>query len=208
MSDVTDEVEGVDDDAFPIVAVGCSWGGLEALATFLGGIPHDLRVAIVIVQHRMHRPSELASLLGSHTPWNVCEADDKEGLSPRRVFLAPPGYHLLVDRDRFALSTEAPLHHSRPSIDVLFESLADAYGPRVIGVVLTGANDDGADGLEAIVAAGGAAVVQEPGTAARATMPQAALARVPDAAVVALEEVAPTVARLAAERLERGMDAR
>lgn len=208
MSGVADGGEEAGDADFPIVAVGCSWGGLEALGTFLGGIPHDLPVAIVIVQHRMHRPSELASLLGGHTPWDVCEADDKEGLSPRRVFLAPPGYHLLVDRDRFALSTEAPLHHSRPSIDVLFESLAEAYGSRVIGVVLTGANDDGAAGLEAVVAAGGAAVVQEPATAARSAMPQAALARVPNAVVVPIDDVAPTVARLAADRLDRGMDAR
>jgi two-component system chemotaxis response regulator CheB len=190
--------------SFPIVAVGCSWGGLEACATLLEGIPDDLPVAVVIVQHRMHRPSELAALLGMHTDWEVCEADDKEGLSPRRVFLAPPGYHLLVDGDRFALSTEAPLHHSRPSIDVLFESLAEAFGSRVIGVVLTGANDDGAAGLEAIVDAGGAAVVQDPSTAARETMPAAAADRVPGAIVVPLEEVAPTVARLVAARAGGG----
>jgi two-component system chemotaxis response regulator CheB len=187
---------------FSIVAVGCSWGGLDACASLLDGLPDDLPAAVVIVQHRMHRPSELASLLGMHTGWEVCEADDKEGLSARRVFLAPPGYHLLVDRDRFALSTEAPLHHSRPSIDVLFESLAEAYGSRVIGVVLTGANDDGAAGLEAITAAGGAAVVQDPATAARGAMPAAAADRVPEAIVVPLDEVAATVTRLVTGRID------
>jgi two-component system chemotaxis response regulator CheB len=181
---------------FPIVAIGCSWGGLDAVGKVLDGTPDELEAAFVVVQHRMHRPSELGPLLGRHTRWTVCEAEDKEGLSPRRVFLAPPGYHLLVDGDRFALSTEAPLRGSRPSIDVLFEAIAESFGPRVIGVVLTGANDDGAAGLAAIAAAGGAAVVQEPSTAERSAMPAAAVARVPAAVVVPLDEVATTIARL------------
>jgi two-component system chemotaxis response regulator CheB len=176
---------------------------MDAAARVLEGLPADLDVAVVIVQHRMHRPSELAAILGRHTSWQVCEADDKEGLSPRRVFLAPPGYHLLVDGDRFALSTEGPQRGSRPSIDVLFESLADAFGPRVIGVVLTGANDDGAAGLASVVAAGGAAVVQDPSTAARPAMPEAARARVPEAVVAPLDDLAATITRLAAGRATR-----
>jgi two-component system chemotaxis response regulator CheB len=195
-------------DDFAIVGVGCSWGGLEALTALLEGLPADLDAAVVIVQHRMHRPSELAAILGGHTPWTVCEADDKEGLSAGRVFLAPPGYHLLVDGDHFALSTEGPVRYSRPSVDVLLESLAGAYGPRVIGVVLTGANDDGADGLAAVVDAGGVAIVQDPASAARAEMPAAALARVPEALVVPLAEVGATVTRAVRQRSDRGSDAR
>ena len=188
-------------DSFPIVAIGCSWGGLDALSALLEGLPDELPVAVVIVQHRLHRPSELAGLLGKHTTWPVCEAEDKEGISPCRVYLAPPGYHLLVDGDRFALSTEAPVRNSRPSVDVLFESVAAAYGPRVIGVVLTGANDDGAVGLREIVAAGGVAVVQDPSSAERPTMPTAALATGIDATVAALGDLGATLANVARARI-------
>jgi two-component system chemotaxis response regulator CheB len=188
---------------FAIVAMGCSWGGLDALSTVLEGLPDDLRAALVIVQHRMHRPSDLGTLLGKHTSWPVCEAEDKEGLSPGRVYLAPPGYHLLVDGDRFALSTEAPVRNSRPSVDVLFESVAEAYGPRVIGVVLTGANDDGAVGLSEIVRNGGVAVVQDPSTAERAVMPQAALATGVEALVVPLPELSATLTRVVQQRSDR-----
>lgn len=169
-----------------VVAVGCSWGGLEVLEEILSTLPSDLPASIVIVQHRMHGRSDLAPLLADHTSWPVCEADDKEDISPGRVFLAPPGYHLLVDGDRFALSTEAPVQYSRPSIDVFFTSVAETHGARVIGVVLTGANDDGAAGLAEIVRHGGAAIVQDPATATKAQMPAAALRAVPAAEVVPL----------------------
>jgi len=185
---------------FAIVAVGCSWGGLDALSAVLDGLPQDLPAAVVVVQHRMHRPSELAMLLGKHTSWPVCEAEDKEGLSPGRVYLAPPGYHLLVDGDRFALSTEAPVQNSRPSVDVLFQSIAEAYGPRVIGVVLTGANADGAAGLSEIVRNGGVALVQDPATAEREAMPRAALATGVEALVVPLPDLSAALTRVVQER--------
>ena len=190
--------------AFPVVVLGCSWGGLHALSRVLEGVQTDLEAAIVIVQHRMHGPSELASLLGQHTAWDVCEAEDKEELSPNRVFLAPPGYHLLVDGDRFALSTEAPENNSRPSVDVLFESMAESFGPRLIAVVLTGANADGALGLQEVVRYGGAAIVQDPETAEKRAMPDAAIAAVPEARVVPLDEVASAINQAVAERTTRG----
>lgn len=190
--------------SFPIVAIGCSWGGLEALSAVLEGIPDELPAAVVIVQHRMHRPSELANLLANHISWPVCEAEDKEGVGPRRVHLAPPGYHLLVDGDRFALSTEAPVRNSRPSVDVLFESVAEAYGPRVIGVVLTGANDDGARGLARIVDAGGLAIIQDPATAERRAMPQAAIDAGIDALVVPLADLGATISRAVCDRTNEG----
>jgi two-component system, chemotaxis family, protein-glutamate methylesterase/glutaminase len=185
---------------FPVIAMGCSWGGLEALSRVLDGIPDDLTAAVVIVQHRMHARSELATLLGQHTAWEVCEAEDKEALSPHRVFLAPPGYHLLVDGDRFALSIDAPEHHSRPSIDVLFESMAESLGRRLVGVVLTGANDDGARGLRAVVRHGGAAIVQDPSTAEKREMPDAALREVPDAVVAPLDGVAAAILAAVGQR--------
>lgn len=186
----------------PVVVVGCSWGGLDALSALLEGVPDDLEATIVIVQHRMHRPSELATLLGGHTSWPVCEAEDKESLSVRRVYLAPPGYHLLVDGGRFALSTEGPVRHSRPSVDVLFESAAESYGADVIGVVLTGANDDGAAGLVEIVRQGGRAIVQDPATAERPAMPEAALATGVEAEVVPLEGLGAALAAAVRARAE------
>lgn len=183
-----------------VVAVGCSWGGLDALSVILAALPDDLPATIVIVQHRMSGPSALAELLGDHTDWPVCEAEDKEGLSPGRVFLAPPGYHLLVDGDRFALSTEGPVHYSRPSIDVFFEAAAENFGDRVVGVVLTGANDDGAYGLAEIVRHGGAALVQDPASATKPEMPTAALRAVPGAEVSPLPELGERLCRIVHER--------
>ncbi len=184
-----------------LVAIGCSWGGLDAVEAVLDRLPSDLSGTVVIVQHRAHAPSDLASLLGRYTSWDVCEAEDKEEIGTQRVFLAPPGYHLLVDGGRFALSTEGPVQHSRPSIDVFFESVADAFGPRAIGVVLTGSNNDGAAGLAAIARRGGATVVQDPATALKPDMPTAALRAVPDAEVVGLEDIADVVRRLVDERI-------
>ena len=184
------------DDVERVIAIGCSWGGLEALSKILDGLPPDLPVALIVVQHRLHTRSELAYLLSQHTRWPVCEADDKEPISPGHVYLAPPGYHLLVDGERFALSTEAPVGGSRPSVDVMFESVAEAFGPRVIGVVLTGANADGAEGLRAVIRHGGLAVVQDPATAEKPAMPEAALALNADALVVPLDELAATITGL------------
>jgi two-component system chemotaxis response regulator CheB len=174
-----------------LVVVGASWGGLEAVAALLDGLEGSLAVPMVLVQHRGVQASELARLLGRHTAGTVREADDKEEILPGRLYVAPPDYHLLVEPGRFALSTEAPVRFSRPSIDVLFESAADSYGAGVIGVLLTGANDDGARGLEHIRARGGLVLVQDPATAARGDMPRAAIAR------LAPDQIAP-VAGLAA----------
>lgn len=189
---------------FAVVAMGCSWGGLSALSTVLSDLPEDLPAGIVIVQHRGAGPSDLSGLLSEHISWPVCEAEDKETLGQGRVFLAPPGYHLLMDGDRFALSTEGPVQYSRPSIDVFFESIADSYRNRVIGVVLTGANDDGAVGLAEIVRRGGLGVVQDPTTATKASMPEAALRAVPEAHVVPIDEMGSFLREIVSERAQRG----
>lgn len=166
-----------------LVVIGCSWGGLAAMSSLLEELPAEFDVPVVVVQHRGEARSVLTELLGRHTVRAVVEPNDKDELRPRHVYVAPPGYHLLVDRTGFSLATEAPVNHSRPSVDVLFEAAAGAFGERMAAVVLTGANDDGAAGLRQVAAAGGMVLVQDPGTAERSTMPAAALEAVPTALV-------------------------
>ena len=178
--------------AIELVAIGASWGGLQAVERVLGALPADFGAAVVIAQHRQADAdlSRLEQLLGAHCLLDVVEAEDKQPLVPGSVIVAPADYHLLVERGSVALSVDPPLNYSRPSIDVLFTSAADAYAERVAGVVLTGANADGADGLARIASRGGPAIVQDPATAERREMPDAALAATPGAKVMALEQIA------------------
>lgn len=160
-----------------LVVVGASWGGLEAVGTVLGDIDPRKAPPIAVAQHRGVDGPEgiLVRTLQRRTELRVVEAEDKASIEAGCVFVAPPDYHLLVEPGRFALSLEAPVRFSRPSIDALFESAAEVYGPGVVGVVLTGANDDGTRGLGAVKAAGGRTIVQDPATADRAEMPLAAI---------------------------------
>src|SRR5687768_14515495 len=170
--------------------MGTSWGGLNAVRVILGGLPTGIGLPIVVVQHR-HRDSDglLAELLQDVTSMPVAEVEDKDLVEPGRVFVAPPNYHLLIDDGHFALSTEEAVRFSRPSIDVTFTSAADEYGAGTIGIVLTGANDDGARGLRRIVDRGGVAIVEEPSSAEIPTMPAAALRAVPTAKVLPVSEI-------------------
>ena len=183
-----------------IVVVGASWGGLEAVSALLAGLPGELRTPIAVAQHRSpdSTPLLLERLLEPHARRTVCEAADKQRIEPGTVYLAPPAYHLLVEGDHFTLTTDAPVRYARPSIDVLFESAADAFGPTVVAVILTGANDDGAAGLAAVKRRGGVAIVQEPEGAERRAMPDAALAAVRPDAILPLDEIGPFLGRLAA----------
>jgi two-component system chemotaxis response regulator CheB len=189
--------------AVELVAIGASWGGLQAVETVLGTLPSDFGAAVVIAQHRQgssDQEERLSYLLDARCALEVREAEDKQALQPGMVLVAPADYHLLVEPDSVALSVDPPLNHSRPSIDIMLASAADAYGERAAGVVLTGANADGADGLARIAARGGPAIVQDPETAARREMPEAALAATPGARVVALEEIGALLAELAGTR--------
>jgi two-component system chemotaxis response regulator CheB len=179
-----------------LVVFGASWGGLAAMGRLLELLPRSTRCGMALVQHRGPQASELASLLGRHTSWRVREADDKERICPGTLYVAPAGYHLMVDADSFALSTDAPLRYSRPSIDVLFESAADAFGSRLAAVLLTGANDDGSRGLARVKAQGGLTIVQDPETAARDDMPRAALALMTPDLVAPLDAIAAHLAEL------------
>jgi two-component system chemotaxis response regulator CheB len=187
------------DGGYEIIVVGTSWGGLAALRTLAGALPREFGLPIAVVQHR-HKDSDrlLATVLQDHTALAVCEVEDKQPLQPGFLFIAPADYHLLVERGHFSLSTDAPVRYSRPSIDVAFTSAADSYGARAVGVVLTGANADGAEGLARIVERGGLAVVQSPATAESPTMPSAALEAVPSARVLTIPAIADLLRTLTA----------
>ncbi len=176
---------------YELVVIGASWGGLHAVRTVLDGLGDSANAAIVLAQHRGAAGGErLAPLLQRHTQLLVREAEDKDRLTPGSVYLAPPDYHTLIESDgTIALSTEAAVRHARPSIDVLFRSAAEAYRERCVGVVLTGANADGAEGLALIKRLGGVAVVQDPRTAERREMPSAALEATNADLVLPLEEI-------------------
>jgi two-component system, chemotaxis family, protein-glutamate methylesterase/glutaminase len=176
---------------YELICVGASWGGLDAVGRLLSDIPEEIEQPIVIAQHR-HSTSTaggLAELLHLRSRRSVEDAEDKASIEPCKVYVAPPDYHLLVERGFFALSVDERVQFARPSIDVLFESASHAYGPGVIGIILTGANEDGAAGLTAVKARGGVAIVQEPEEAARRTMPDAAIAATVADAILPLEEI-------------------
>lgn len=159
------------------VVIGVSAGGMKALSTILPELPSTFRPAVIVVQHLQDGShSELASIMARICTMSVREAEASEPILGGTIYIAPPGYHLLVERDRtFGLSTDPPVNYSRPSIDVLFESAAEAFESELAGVILTGANYDGAVGLHAIKLAGGLTVVQDPDSAEVATMPRAAI---------------------------------
>jgi two-component system chemotaxis response regulator CheB len=188
--------------ALELVAIGASWGGLQAVECLLAALPEDFGAAVVVAQHRKadSHGSRLPQLLDGHCKLRVCEAEDKQALAVGTVLVAPADYHLLIEPGAVALSVDPQVHFSRPSIDVLLGSAADAYGERAAGVVLTGANADGAEGLRRIARRGGVAIIQDPETATRREMPAAALAATPSARVAALDEIGPLLAELAATR--------
>lgn len=158
--------------------IGASAGGVEALLSLLEELPADYRLPVVCLLHVPDRSdSLLADLLQRRLQLTAKEAEDKEYLRPGVVYVAPAGYHLSIESDHsFSLSREEPRHFSRPSIDILFESAADAYGEQLAAALLTGANEDGAAGLLAVQQAGGLTLIQEPADALVPTMPAAALA--------------------------------
>ncbi|KNX77551.1 chemotaxis protein CheB [Pseudomonas sp. 250J] len=160
------------------IVIGASAGGVTALFSVLGALPADFAIPVLCVLHLPDdRHSQLAEVLQRRLRRPVHEALDKARIEPGLIYVAGPGYHLSVERDfSFSLSQEAPVHFSRPAIDFLFESAADAYGPGLLGVLLTGANEDGARGLLRIRQSGGRTVVQDPRDAQVALMPEAALA--------------------------------
>jgi two-component system chemotaxis response regulator CheB len=189
---------------YDVVVVGTSWGGLAALRTLVAGLPDSFQMAVTLVQHR-HKDSDhlLRTLLQERSTLRVFEVEDKMPLEHGHIYVAPPNYHTLVEPGHFSLSTDAPVRFSRPSIDVTFSSAADSYTHRTVGIVLTGANADGSEGLRRISDRGGLAIVQDPASAESPTMPAAAQKAVPRARIMTLEGIAKFVASLPAGLPER-----
>lgn len=186
------------DVSIEAVAIGASAGAVQALTQVLPALPEDYAVPVLVV---VHVPSGRSNMLVPHFQakcrMKVREAEDKEPICAGSIYFAPPDYHLLVESDRtISLSVDEPVHHSRPSIDVLFESAADAFGAALLGVVLTGANQDGAAGLKAIVDAGGQALIEDPADAYASAMPRAALEACGAAKSMSLEAIASCLVNL------------
>lgn len=183
---------------YAIMAIGASWGGVEALSQVVAALPSDWTLPVVIIQHQ-HALSgtALERILSRLTSLDVIDVCDKQEIKPGQIYIAPANYHLLVESDQtFSLSVDAPVNFSRPSIDVSFSSLADVYGDECLAVLLTGANEDGVQGMKRIHEAGGYTMAQSPQDAAVPTMPLAAInAGVVDRVVV-LNEIVPVALKL------------
>lgn len=195
-------VEAAAARAIEAVVVGASAGGFEALLELLKGLPRTYPMPLVAVLHLPeHHESRLAELFGYRLELQVREARDKESLAPGVLYFAPAGYHLSIENDySFSLSCEERVSYARPSIDVLFASAADAYGDGLAGILLTGANFDGAAGLVGIQVAGGLTVVQDPASAEVPTMPEAALRRMTPDLTLPLAEIHSLLRRLGQPR--------
>ncbi len=173
------------------VVIGASAGAVEALSAILPLLPEQYPLALLVVVHLPpYQESAIVELFQGRCRLQVKEAEDKEPVAPGTIYFAPPNYHLLVEAERrLSLSIEEPVLFCRPAVDVLFESAADVYGPRLAGIILTGANADGAAGLRAVCAAGGVGLVQDPRLAQAPAMPQAALQSCPAARRMSLAEI-------------------
>lgn len=176
---------------YAAVVLGASAGGLAAVTRLLRALPHAFPLPLILCQH-IHASTVLdfAAAFPEPHPFRIKEADEKEWPKPGTLYIAPAAYHLLIELDEsFSLSNEDPVNWARPSIDVLFETAAEAYGERLIGVLLTGANHDGARGLQMIRRLGGLTLVQDPSEAAVPTMPQAAIGLGAADAILTLEQI-------------------
>ncbi len=181
-----------------VLAIASSAGGVSALRTLLGALPADLPIPVVVVQHLdPHHATMLAQVIGRDTPLRVKLAEADEPIKAGTVYVAPPDRHLLVaSGGTLRLTQSAQVHFVRPSADLLFQSLAEAYGPGVVACVLTGTGRDGADGVRAVKAHGGTVIVQDPASAEFNSMPTAAAASTQADLVLPLEEIAGAAVRL------------
>ncbi len=183
---------------FEAVVIGSSAGGIKALTTLLAALPSEFPLPIIIVQHLYpHSGSRLAQILEKQSHLKVKEADEKEKIVNGMVYVAPPNYHLLIEDDRtFSLSVEGHVNYARPSVDVLFETAAEVYRNRVIGIILTGANNDGNFGVKKIKDKGGYLVVQDPDTAEADSMPRAAIAATKVDKILPMKQIGPYLLQL------------
>lgn len=181
-----------------LIVIGASAGGGVAIGKILSELPADYAVPILIVQH-LHPDGgdEFAQSLDRKIRLSVISPCDKQKIAPGKVYIAPPDYHMLIERSgHIALSVEEKVKWSRPSIDVLFESAARALGERVIAILLTGSNDDGAEGMRVVKACGGLSIAQKPASAEYPVMPQAAIDAGVAERVLTIDEISHLLARL------------
>lgn len=176
---------------YQLVIIGCSLGGLNAMRVFLTGLDKRHNTPIVLVQHRDKSPqSSLCSALQRFTHLIVEEVDDGRQIEGGHLYIAPPGYHLLIEGNGFSLSTDLPVHHAIPSIDVAFDSASRSYGSKVVAIVMTSSSTDGAEGVGMVESRGGCVIIQDPVSAENATLPRAALSTTKSAKVAKLEDIA------------------
>ena len=183
---------------YDAIVIGASAGGIKAIRTILSTLPADFPMAVIIVLHVQATQGKfLTRYLDSLYEIKVKEADEKEEIMPGIVYIAPANYHLLIEEDRtFSLSVDEYVNYARPSIDVLFETAADVYKKKLIGIVLTGGNSDGSLGLKRIEESGGFTIIQDPKTAETDSMPQSAIAQCKTARIVSLKEIGPLLITL------------
>lgn len=176
---------------YEAIVIGVSSGGMSAMKVMFSLFPIDFNIPIIIVQHINARSDgQWIKLLNNESNLHIKEADEKEAIEAGTIYIAPPNYHLLIEKDKtFSLTIDERVNFARPSIDVLFESAAEAYKNTLIGIVLTGSNNDGANGIKRIKNYGGLAIVQDPKTAESAYMPKAAIAAIHPDYILTLENI-------------------
>ena len=183
---------------YEAIVIGVSAGGIMTLNTILRHLPSDFALSIIIVQHQHpHSDAFIAEFLDNRCSLTVKQADEKEIIMPGKIYIAPPNYHLMIEEDRtFSLTIDKRVHYARPSIDILFETAADVFNEKLVGIILTGANDDGSRGLKKIKESGGLTIVQDPDTAEIDTMPKAAIASTKIDYILPLEKIGPFICTL------------
>lgn len=183
---------------FEAIVIGVSAGGKDALEAFFSSLPGNFPLPLIVIQHRLVTADNyLIELLNERCNLTVKEMDEKESVKPGIIYIAPPAYHLLIEDDKtFSFSYDQPVCYARPSVDVLFESASDVYGPNLIGIVLTGANHDGSAGLKKIKERGGLTIVQNPETAEYDSMPKAAIAVTEIDHILPLDQIGPFLVKL------------
>lgn len=188
------------------ISIGVSAGGMDALSIIIPGLPPAFPIPIVVIQHvSPHSDNYMTSYLDNISAIKIKEVDEKEKIRPGVVYTAPPNYHVLVEEDEtFSLSVEERINFARPSIDVFFQSAADVYGPHLVGVILTGANNDGSQGLKMIKEKGGLTIVQDPDTAEVDGMPRAAIEATKIDHILTLEQIGPLLVKLGSLKRQEG----
>ena len=183
---------------YEAIVIGVSSGGMAALKYLFSALPVDFGQAIIVVQHISARSdNQWIKLLNDLSNINIKEADEKENIEPGNVYIAPSNYHLLIEKEKtFSFTIDDRVNFARPSIDVLFESAAEAYKNKLIGIVLTGSNNDGSNGIKRIKECGGLAIIQDPSTAESSYMPSSAISAIQPDYILSLENIAKLLIKL------------